>query len=682
MRYIQLAITSVPIAASTSLGFSTTSWAQQDVFTLGTIAVHGDKNNGIGAGSVLSNEEMWRFDKKTLDDAVNIIPGVTAANTGGSRNERLIYVRGFDRFQVPLSIDGIRIYLPADNRLDFGRFLTPDLSEIQVSKGYVSVLDGPGGMGGAINLVTRKPTKPFEAELRTGLSLGPQGGYNSWNGYAMAGTRQERYYAQLSGAVVDQDHWTLSDGFRPTANENGGARGNSNSRDWRLNAKIGFTPNETDEYTLSFTRQSGRKEAPLHVSDPVAQQRYWRWPYWDIQNIYWLSNTRIGDASYVKTRLYYNTFKNGLFSYDDPAMTRQTLARSFRSYYDDYAYGGSIEAGTDLIPMNTLKVALHYRRDNHREYQRLYSPTPFREPWQTTTEDTYSVALEDTFHVTDELDLVAGFGYDWRRLSKAQDFTGSGATGQFINYQRRNNDAFNWQAAAIYRFNNTARVYASVSSRTRFPTIFERFSTRFGGATSNPDLKAERAINYEVGGGVDIAPRTRLTGALFYSDVKDMIQSVPLVVNGTAVTQSRNVGDGEYYGFEVSLTSDITPIWRVGGNYTLLKRDITAPADPLLKPIGTPLHQLFLYTTWQPIEGLSITPNIQIASNRWTVNTAGTRYYKTGAYAVVNLQAEYAINANVRAAIGIRNFFDQNYTLVDGFPEPGRSIYGSLRVTF
>ena len=91
---------------------------------------------------------MWRFDKKTLDDAVNIIPGVTASNTGGSRNERLIYVRGFDRFQVPLSIDGIRIYLPADNRLDFGRFLTPDLSEIQVSKGYVSVLDGPGGMGG------------------------------------------------------------------------------------------------------------------------------------------------------------------------------------------------------------------------------------------------------------------------------------------------------------------------------------------------------------------------------------------------------------------------------------------------------------------------------------------------------------------------------------------------------
>ena len=42
-----------------------------------------------------------------------------------------------------------RVYLPADNRLDFGRFLTADLSQVQVAKGYVSVLNGPGALGGA-----------------------------------------------------------------------------------------------------------------------------------------------------------------------------------------------------------------------------------------------------------------------------------------------------------------------------------------------------------------------------------------------------------------------------------------------------------------------------------------------------------------------------------------------------
>lgn len=56
-------------------------------------------------------------------------------------------------------MDGVRIYLPADNRLDFGRFLTSDIAVVQVQKGYASVLDGPGGLGGAINLVTRVPVK-------------------------------------------------------------------------------------------------------------------------------------------------------------------------------------------------------------------------------------------------------------------------------------------------------------------------------------------------------------------------------------------------------------------------------------------------------------------------------------------------------------------------------------------
>ena len=54
-------------------------------------------------GSTITNEAMWTFNKNTLDQAVAIVPGVTMTNTGGSRNERDILVRGFDRFRVPLS---------------------------------------------------------------------------------------------------------------------------------------------------------------------------------------------------------------------------------------------------------------------------------------------------------------------------------------------------------------------------------------------------------------------------------------------------------------------------------------------------------------------------------------------------------------------------------------------------
>ena len=114
---------------------------------------------------------METFAKDTLDQAVNIAAGVNSETTGTARNEQNIYVRGFDRWQVPLTVDGVRVYLPVDNRLDFARFQTPDIAEVQISKGYVSVLDGPDGMGGLINLVSRKPVREIESELCVGSNL-------------------------------------------------------------------------------------------------------------------------------------------------------------------------------------------------------------------------------------------------------------------------------------------------------------------------------------------------------------------------------------------------------------------------------------------------------------------------------------------------------------------------------
>ncbi|MBC7830924.1 MAG: Plug domain-containing protein, partial [Hyphomicrobium sp.] len=93
------------------------------VYTLGQLDMIG--------GSTITNEAMYTFNKQSLGQAVNILPGVTWLSTGapsinssGSRNEGDIFVRGFNRFQVPLSIDGVRVYLPADNRIDMNRFLT------------------------------------------------------------------------------------------------------------------------------------------------------------------------------------------------------------------------------------------------------------------------------------------------------------------------------------------------------------------------------------------------------------------------------------------------------------------------------------------------------------------------------------------------------------------------------
>lgn len=675
------------------------------VFQLGQINVIAD-DWGQAAGQAISQgtvsaEQVYTFNRNTLDDALPLIPGVHVDGFGGSRNEKVAYVRGFDLFQTPLSIDGVRVYLPYDNRLDLGRFVTPDLAEVQVQKGYVSVLNGPGGMGGAINLVTRKPTREYEAEARAGVEFGNRGDLATYTTSGSVGTRQEKFYLQLNGAVRDSDGFYMSRDYDPVQVgtgivENGGLRDHSDTKDWRINVKAGFTPNETDEYTISYTRQEGRKNAPFAVNEPVrgitnqppgtSWQRNWRWPEWNYDSLYFLSHTKIGDASYVKTRAFYNNFDNLLSAYDDGLFENRVTNRSFDSHYGDVNYGGSVEAGTELIPMNTLKAAVHFRRDNHKG-RNLPSPglaISVFDPTVEQQEDTWSFALENTFHATDRLDLVAGASVDYRDLDKATRLVGTTLT----SFPLTTDTAFNWQAAAIYRLTDTGRLHASISDRTRFPTLWERFSTRFGTAIPNEDLGPERAIQYEIGWTDTVFSTLTLGATAFYSDVKDVIQGYFVVEDdpGTpvdeSVAQNQNVGDGKYYGIELRADWAAMDRLAIGGHYTYLEREITAPSIENIRPVGTPRHSAFIYARWEALDGLFIVPSAELSSARYSSSRSENAFYRQGGFGLANLTVEYQFNEHTTLAAGVRNIFDRNYSVQEGFPEAGRNFFLNAKVTF
>ena len=699
------------VAAAPALGAESTLLSASqpaDVFDLGqieTVTITGTPLSQAISESTISSDDIYKFNALTVDRAIDLTTGAASGTTGGPRNERLFFIRGFDRFQSTLMVDGIRVYLPADNRLDIGFFPTAILSQIQVQKGYVSVLSGPGAIGGALNLVTRKPTEPFEYDARAGLALAGNGEYNGYNTSLLVGGATDRFYWQGSAAITKTDHWRLSEDFEPTPTEDGRFRDHSNARNYNANIKFGWTPNATDEYSLSYTGTWGKKNATLSTIDTIGQQRNWQWPYWDVQSVYFLSNTAIGDSAYVQTKLYYNSFRNGLVSYDNANYNSQTTNRAFRSYYSDYAYGGSIEVGNDFGDRDTLKAAFFYRKDNHTEWQQLYSPL-FLEPEQENIEDTMSIAAENRLHVTDRIDFVLGASYDWRHLEKAQDFTGANP-GQYVNYPLADGNATNVQGAIIYNYSDSGHVHFDVSSRARFPTLFERFSTRFGSTISNPNLKPERATNYEVGmGDIFFGGTTRADGAVFYSQVDDALVNVPIEfcdttsplvpknctgVNNlpgvsTVTQQTQNVGDGKYYGFELSLDSRVIDTVQIGVRYTYINRHIDAqnpdnpPVPDTFHLTGVPYSQLFAYVTWDITPRLSITPNIQLASDRWTNTTNGSAYFKTGSFALINLEAEFDLTERIGFQIGARNLFDDNYELVGGFPSEGRSFFINLRV--
>ena len=82
--------------------------------------------------------------------------------------------------------------------------------------------------------------------------------------------------------------------------------------------------------------------------------------------------------------------------------------------------------------------------------------------------------------------------------------------------------------------------------------VFELYSTRFGTATSNPDLDPERARISRSAGRTSDARRAPRSQSL-YSDVRDLIQTVVLP---DTTTQTQNVGT-PFYGVEFAIAAPL-----------------------------------------------------------------------------------------------------------------------------
>ncbi len=177
-----------------------------------------------------------------------------------------------------------------------------------------------------------------------------------------------------------------------------------------------------------------------------------------------------------------------------------------------------------------------------------------------------------------------------------------------------------------------------------------------------------------------------MEGALFYSHLTDALVSV---LNG-GLNQRVNIGSADYYGGEISLTAQVSPTFQAGVNYSYIHRTFdvgTPPAGGLIRDFAltdVPENKGFAWLSWRPIGGLNVVPSLEFASGRTTVSPATANankplYYETQGYIAAGLRIDYDVTRNLTVGIGAKNLFDKNYLLTDGFPEPGRSFFASIR---
>lgn len=142
-----------------SIVLSSILYADTSVYDIGRIEVVDSNNVSENkTKEVVDSEVILDTNSKNVVEALTNISGVSVQKLG-RKNQTDVRVRGFTSEFIPIYIDGIPVYTPYDRGTDLSRYTTADVSEISLSKSYVSPMFGANTLGGAINIVTKKPTK-------------------------------------------------------------------------------------------------------------------------------------------------------------------------------------------------------------------------------------------------------------------------------------------------------------------------------------------------------------------------------------------------------------------------------------------------------------------------------------------------------------------------------------------
>jgi iron complex outermembrane receptor protein len=691
-----------------------------------TVTATAEETSPVTVG--IDQSQMANLNLYNAAQALDYLPGVSIQHIDANRNEAGIMVRGFStRGQVPLYIDGIPISVPYDGYVDFNRYLTSDISDVQVARGYSTPLLGPNAEGGSINMVTEEPVKKFDADALLGTASG-----DSLLSSLRLGSRWEHFFFQGSLDWHQIDYIPLSGNF-PVTQYTGlpaitmtDRLNNSWSRDERFTGRLGWTPKTGDEYVLSFINLKGQKGVPLYQGlDTAAKfKQFWEWPYWDTVNYYFHSNTQIGESSALKFRAFYTQFFNDIDMYSGDTYVMNTTGAE-HSRYNEHNYGFSADYTTRAISHNVISGSFFFKEDVHLE-SGIYpdvAPFPLIEPTLRDADIQTSIGLQDVIKITSRLSATLGFSADhfdglegqaynaadtallpFTCIASPTNTSFSGCTAHTWNY--------NPQVALSYLTTKSSHLFVTFADRGRFPMLKDIYSASLGAGLPNPNLLPEHALSWNVGYSQAIGTKTVAQVVLFRSDLHNAIESVYVTDPGGTnpateycpnskiigyCSEMANIGTEVHQGVEFEVRSAPLPRLTVSAAYSYLNRDITydfdslpnvsavntsitiLPTLPRNKLIGSVTygfpHQIMAIVNERYEGGLTL-QDTTYASTSPLFLPYGESYATTDIVAVVPIRSGMSLQA------GVKNLLDRNYYYTAGYPQEGRNWFFNLRYHF
>lgn len=666
-------------------------------YTLGEIVVRGERSTvrEISITTEITPVDFEANNSDTVSEALTFVPGVQV--TMGRKFLPNISMHGFDQKRILTLIDGIPYYETKYGSLDLNQIAVDGVARIDVVKGAASVLYGANAEAGVINIITKKPTETpyFSANLEAGLE-GVDGGFKARLSHGM---KRDMFSYWLSYSHREWDSWEVSDDFVPregiiqigrnriyTIIEDGGDRLNSDYSTDNFWAKFGLEPSEDTEIYANFHLISTEKGDPPNIDRvrvfPGDFSQFDRIESYDDWGIDLSGRHQFTDRIGLQARLFYHDHADTYASYDDETYTTQFAL----SEYDDYIIGGMVIADYKPVDWDTLKYAVHYRGDSHK--QRDFEDLPFAESFAYTG----SIGVEnESLLLNDRLAIVTGISYDWLDMDEAEvDQENTGVMTKLIVPDKK--DDINPMIGVSYKFNDAGKVFASIARKTRFPTLDQFFSGEEevddgeGNIITVPkpnlDLEAETSVNYTVGVSWAFDEMFRFEFSSFYHDISDWITRESTL---NPFDQYINYEKVEMLGAEIGAVWTPLEDLMIKASYMINDAENKSSGRVTDKVVEVPENKLDLMVQY-------VIPNLETKFNLTLIymgksnSEVPTLEYpddpavENDSYTIFNARITQPIMDRFEAYLAFSNLFDEEYEPNAGYPSQGRQIW--LGVTY
>jgi vitamin B12 transporter len=647
-------------------------------YTLGEVVVSAEKKvvESVGTVREITSEDIQNKDARTLDEALQLLPGVII-RTGADGVPR-VDLRGFRSRHVILLLDGIPINSTDDGQFDPSIIPTENIERIKVSYGDHSVLYGDGGLGGVINIITKRQKKGIN-----GMVSGEAGGKgDSYLGrFNISGGKGIADFF-LSGSMYDRNGFPLSDDFKPTDIEDGDVRNNSDKRRNNLFANLNVSPNDRLTFGGVVSYSHGEFGKPPSTIDDPTDLFADKPKFERIDNFEgWSGQLSVGydipGPLGVRAWIFINQLREEDNQYDDGnynSMDDPTVKGTFHQMSTTRIKGAALQTSYDLQAFGLLTLGLNARKEELDLDGRIrdvpsggggggggggttYAVRDFKDDRDI---EVYSVALEYEVTPFKNFGLVLGYGHNWQEKDDGGNDNSDGGSDNEGSYL----------VGAYYDITQNTRIKASAAKQIRFPTILQLYDESGG----NPDLTTEKSYNYELGLEQKLPLKSLVTLTGFLIDVKNYIEKIDDV--------NQNNDKYRFQGFELTGETRFVRNLLLRAGYTYLDTKDRSPDTEKDELQYRPRHKLTFESKYYFPFGLSPYMNIIYVADQ-VFYTKKTPFQKRSLndYFLVNLRLDQALLKNkVNLYVGVDNLFDTDYETSYGFPQAGRFIYGGVQV--